>query len=1326
MLLTLNRYWRLLPALLVLLVAVTSPAFASEYIVDEHTVGLWHLNEGAGAVVADATGNHNGTLVGNAPPTWTSGKYDDGLHLQCCFNSSANQCGAVELGNGLFNLPNSTIEMYLKYDYQTSGPNPADTGFVGYLFHDGQNTFARVNIDTSNPQRWYGRITYGVYTNAGWIEISTPHEYCLDADVWTHVAFVRLWDGVNTIASIYVDGELAVTGSRANNSPFSGTMAYIGHVSQNNVSFGGGIDEIKISDIARTDFGGVASGSCGDWGYVLGDFDQDCYISFKDVVKIADEWLSCTLPLETDIYTSGCVDFRDYTLFADNWRQCSNPADSNCTPGYDQALNFENANYFCSLLIGSGINDHKGLRWGKLYEKSNATQYLYPADNMPLFRVFGDGFSVDSTDFDVNNISRTIQGQSHNCQISLSCPAYQLSATMNIQTDETDKMRWSLDIQNDGSTRRLQPVFPLMGRIKIGESLNDNKYFYPWRGGLVGDIDCYLQHEYSGLAWMQVISVFNPTVGVGLFTYPEDSNGGFKGMPFKKSYGFGDQTVQHSEIVLQRERPNTGDTTQPVDLLSSVSEGIAYAYYYPGHEIATGEDYQIPDTVIGVYQGNWKEPLTDYSTWAHTWYTHVDTDQWFKNCFNSVGAWPGYYYSESLGRYVLSERMNDPDPMHLEQWAMWWDYSDIDNPFSEAGDFYYNVSRGGLSAFAAEIAAVQAKGGRMSVYIDNRFNWQYTDIGSTMGQQWATMDPPGVYSTYQGPDDKWMECAYEPNAWVDYLTETCARIVHDTGMDAIYLDELPLMYPCYNTNHVHYQQDAKPFSVDRMRQFLTQARAAIRAENPEAVLYTEHAGSDYFTQFYDGSWDQTYFQPYFAHAEQYYDEFSISYFRFCFPEFKLLYWGPSNDWERRSFFSGMGICDWPLSGYEERSGQLMKENGDVFATLTPEPIISTYIDKILANKFPIAAKTLYTVYNKDANDYLDTAIMQVEHRPGFHYVEIFEDDNNITVNSLGLNDELVFSIPAGEVLCIAQFPEIIQTAIDGNTVNVTLAQYQGDETLVAFINYDNSAFGFGSGEIIPLTSGQGQTDIPDWLGSGKIIFKLFRGDILLDEVVLGSGDGFVSGTIALWHMDEGTGTVAYDSENGNNNLQLGAQYYWTSGAPNTPPGYALATPYYCDTHCSSWINPSDITDQVTVSAWIRPANVDPDGSYIVTMDKRFLLRISSGKTAIHMVVQTPDSVWHQVDAEPLGSGVPITDGKWHHVAGVYDGRTDVSGNVNIHLYWDGQLIATESFSAPPGGQPLMDGGSGTVNIGASSTASTTTNYRGAIDEVIISNEVIEY
>ena len=35
---------------------------------------------------------------------------------------------------------------------------------------------------------------------------------------------------------------------------------------------------------------------CGDWGYAIGDLDQDCDVDLADFTLMAQRWLYCTTP----------------------------------------------------------------------------------------------------------------------------------------------------------------------------------------------------------------------------------------------------------------------------------------------------------------------------------------------------------------------------------------------------------------------------------------------------------------------------------------------------------------------------------------------------------------------------------------------------------------------------------------------------------------------------------------------------------------------------------------------------------------------------------------------------------------------------------------------------------------------------------------------------------------------------------------------------------------------------------------------------------------------------------------------------------------------
>jgi len=377
------------------------------------------------------------------------------------------------------------------------------------------------------------------------------------------------------------------------------------------------------------------------------------------------------------------------------------------------------------------------------------------------------------------------------------------------------------------------------------------------------------------------------------------------------------------------------------------------------------------------------------------------------------------------------------------------------------------------------------------------------------------MYSPGEYGHYSKPGDQWMMSFYEESEWAGYIADVCARLVRETGMDCIYLDELGIAFPDYNPQKSPLREDGLPVSTRLLGKCVAKVRAAMAAEKSDATLMFEHAGSDWLSQFCDGSWAQTFYTGAFKFAEKHYDQNSLIYFRFCFPEFKLAEWGDSNDGPRRCFFNGIGIdwnnCRQPWNKeqreYIIRSGQVFRECGDAFATLKPEPLVPTLVTGVLSNRFPGKDKVVYTLYNK-GTDAVDGPVIEVLAREGWHYVELVQDRPVSPTPVAESRNRLALRLPAQDVLCIAQFPRRLHARRDERRVTVRVSEPAKGLRLYAFLGRDDSHLHKHSGHEIKLTGGQGTLDIHEAVGrEQRLIFKLFLGYYLVDELVLGNGVG---------------------------------------------------------------------------------------------------------------------------------------------------------------------------------------------------------------------------
>ena len=755
------------------------------------------------------------------------------------------------------------------------------------------------------------------------------------------------------------------------------------------------------------------------------------------------------------------------------------------------------------------LNLRGGPSWGRFFHKDTKTEGLHEQNNTPVFAVLEGADLFDSTTFALDAIrSRTAHGKQA-LDLELANRTAGLTAVLSITPAERDALRLGLRVTNAAATARvLQVAFPLVGRLKIGDDLAENRYFFPWRTGLEGQVDCSLAAEYGGLAWMQVIAAYSPARASGVCVYPEDNLGRPKGIVFRKESPAKEGYVRFSEVTLHREAPSRE--------LLDFQEGMGLGYYYLRRTLAPGASFSPPSAIVRLYRGTWREALRDYSRWAHTWYRHVPTPQWLKDCYTFIPLHAPGFYSEKRRKYVAAEDLRGGE--HIQQWAYWDDHVEIPPEKREfalqgmqAGDFQYHRARGGLDTFRDEIHRIQRKGTRHSVYIDHRFCWRETQTAKRHCPAWAARYSPGRYGYYSKPGDQWMMSFYEKSEWAGYIAEVCARLIRDTGMDCVYLDELGIAFPDYSPEKSALREDGLPVSTRLLAQCIANVREAMVAENPEAALMCEHAGSDWLSQFFDGSWAQTFYTGAFDFAEKHYDDNSLLYFRFCFPEFKLAEWGESNDGPRRCLFNGVGI-DWnnfrqPWNKDEReyliRTGQVFRECGDAFATLEPEPLVPTLVAGVLANRFPGKEKVAFTLYNKNSNP-TTGPVIDVPARGDCHYVELVGDLLVASTPAAGDKHRLAPRLPAQDVICVAQLPRRLRAQWHGRRLTVQVSGVAKGLRLCAFLDRDDSHLHEHRGQDIDLASGRGTLSLPEAVGrERKVILKLFRGHYLVDEVVIG-------------------------------------------------------------------------------------------------------------------------------------------------------------------------------------------------------------------------------
>jgi len=181
-------------------------------------------------------------------------------------------------------------------------------------------------------------------------------------------------------------------------------------------------------------------------------------------------------------------------------------------------------------------------------------------------------------------------------------------------------------------------------------------------------------------------------------------------------------------------------------------------------------------------------------------------------------------------------------------------------------------------------------------------------------------------------------------------------------------------------------------------------------------------------------------------------------------------------------------------------------------------------------------------------------------------------------------------------------------------------------------------------------------------------------------------------------FNEGDGTTAYDGSNYNNDGTInGAK--WVEGKY----GWALEFDGTNDYVVVSDDSSLDITDALTISAWLRPTDITTNATYtILRKDESYRISFQNNGQTLSFGLWDSGGTLNELDVSI--DSEEIVDGRWHLVVATYDGSF-------MKLYLDGKLIGYKEdiFSIQSTANDLYIGSNG----GSSEF------YKGYMDEIRI-------
>ncbi len=190
--------------------------------------------------------------------------------------------------------------------------------------------------------------------------------------------------------------------------------------------------------------------------------------------------------------------------------------------------------------------------------------------------------------------------------------------------------------------------------------------------------------------------------------------------------------------------------------------------------------------------------------------------------------------------------------------------------------------------------------------------------------------------------------------------------------------------------------------------------------------------------------------------------------------------------------------------------------------------------------------------------------------------------------------------------------------------------------------------------------------------------------------------------MALWRLDDGTGTQAVDaSPNGNDGTFMGDPE-WVEGVHGTALMFD-GDGDYVDFGSGSVF---DITEQITLALWVNANDMgnSQHNMWLGKGDNAYAIKHQSGNNVEFFIY---DGDWNSIN---YATGLEDLGGEWHHMAGTFDGE-------ELLLYVDGEAVQSLALAT-------------TINIAshavtlAENSQATGRYFDGMLDDARIYNRAL--
>lgn len=743
-------------------------------------------------------------------------------------------------------------------------------------------------------------------------------------------------------------------------------------------------------------------------------------------------------------------------------------------------INVENSYYRLELTVAPV------LRIRKLFSKITNSE-CFMKTGSPLLSLHINDKRINPDECKVVKVEEKSDGSNYTLSLLLRHSPSRVEFELLLSFDASESIGLNGLMRNTGIRQRLMPTFPMVENVSIGSDFNENYYYWPQISGWIGKNSYELGLPYGHRCFFQFTDVFSPALGGGLALSGQDIKGTPKGIVTRKTKKNGRVGINYNILG------TLWSPTKALKLFDDNSHGLAMAFVFLPDSFATGEVFTFPPARLTVHRGSAVHAIMDYAKWSKQAFPHDPMPEGIKPEFNNVavhrkvgngGHMQGF---ERNGKFAIADNIHPDGRDHAFQMAFWWKHY-TDGKFSGAGDYLYDDAFGGREGMVKMIEDANAKGSNVALYTCSRQvgddsevarhpEWQYMPRPGERGRSWGSFNPCTTVKE-----------------WQKILIDTNVRLVRDLPVNGVYLDTTAEALICHNPGHSHSRNPA-----DGIFNLLRDFRAGVKAANPKVYIMTEYIGSEAFGMYIDACWLQTFAHPY-AHAFNNYD---LQLARFVYPRVKYFEWGMSPKTfevdSRRAFFNGIGASRGDLNkAQSDRYADMtntQREVYDALASENPQPLVPTLTNGLFANYFPGKRQKVWTYYNK-AGNLKEGTIPVSAGDTSLRFVELLQD------REIQVKDGKI-SLPMAqyEVGLIAAFTPRITIRDTG--MNYEIEVKTSDLPSHVKLVYVPSGKHDSRDQWNELNLNKGKASVSKTeTGSGKVIFKLLDGYLLLDETVL--------------------------------------------------------------------------------------------------------------------------------------------------------------------------------------------------------------------------------